>query len=513
MEPEPAAPSRRRNTRAAAPASGDRGTLALVALALAVGAALRIFRFWAPALWVDEYATWFEVAGPWREVAGRVALNEATSPFYYYVVKLSAELAGYGAVGLRLPSVLAGLVLLGATYPLARRLFDDRHAALVALLAVALNERLIWYGQSARTHGLALAAGTLSFLAYTALWRAERRATRVGWVVATATAVYANYLFGVIALAQALHLVATRGFRAAVRSPWGATWLALGVVLLPLGGLFTGVFVRRSSFDWLRPAVPLAPVRVLVDLLDPWVFSAVAITVLAVAVFTPIRPARRGPIGALFLWLLAPIVLFSVVPPLLGVSLLYSRYVIVAAPAAVLVVAWCAASVPRPRVLRWLPAVALVCATVAWNHAPALQGTGTFGQWPPAPWGAIASHLARQAAPGELVLVGSEYALADEVADPARGTTISQFLVWPVASHFPATRRDDFAGLPLTATPATLAYLRATAIRAAAARRVWVVGSGDVVRYLSEVLLPAGGFAPRGETVYAGIRVIPMERR
>ncbi len=444
---------------AAGLAPGGPGWRALVAVVLAAGAALRITRFWAPELWLDEYATLFDVAGAWGEVAARVAQTEATSPFYYFVVKLSAELVGYGPLGLRLPSVLAGLIVLGATYPLACRLFHDRHAALVALIAVAVNERLIWYGQSARTHGLALAAAVLSFLAYAALWRTERTLTRVGWVLATASAVYANYLFGVIALAQALHLAATRGVQGLVRRPWGPSWLVLGATLLPLGALFAGVFARRSSYDWLRPAVPLAPVRVLVDLLDPWVFSAVAVTVLTLGVVEPLRPARRGPVGALFLWLLVPIVVFGAVPPLLGVSLLYSRYVIVAAPAAVLVLAWCAASVGRHRLLRWLPVIVLVCTTVAWNHLPALQETRTFAQWPPAGWNAVAGHLTRHAAPGEMVLVSTDYALADEVADPVRGAMVGRFLAWPVASHFPAGRRDDFVGLPLSATPATLAYL------------------------------------------------------
>jgi mannosyltransferase len=483
-----------------------------VAVVLVAGAALRVTRFWAPELWLDEYATLFEVAGPWGEVASRVAQNEATSPFYYLLVKLSAELAGYGSAGLRLPSVLAGLLLLGATYPLALRLFGDRHAALVALIAVAVNERLIWYGQNARTHGVALAAAVLSFLAYAALWRTERTLVRVGWVLATGAAVYANYLFGVIALVQALHLAATRGVRAAVRRPWGVTWLALGAMLLPLGGLLAGVFVRRGSFDWFRPAIPLAPARVLVDLLDPWVFSAVTVTVLALAVVEPIRPAREGPVGALILWLVVPVALFSVVPPLLGVSLLYSRYVIVAAPAAALVVAWSAASAGRHRVLRWLPVVVLVGTTVAWNHLPALQQTGTFAQWPPGGWGAAAGHLARHAVPGEPVLVSTDYALADEVADPARGAAIGRFIAWPVSSHFPAARHDDFVGLPLTATPATLAYLGTTAARAGKAPRIWVVGGGAVVRYVTEVLLPGAGFVRRPETVGA-VPVILMERR
>ena len=89
---------------------------------------------------------------------------------------------------------------------------------------------------------------------------------------------------------------------------------------------------------------------------------------------------------------------------------------------------------------------------------------------------------------------------------------IGRFVVWPVASHFPAGRRHDFVGLPLSATPATLAYLGGAAARAAGARRVWVVGGGAVVRYVTEVLLPAGGFVRRPETVHSGIRVIPMER-
>jgi hypothetical protein len=150
--------------------------------------------------------------------------------------------------------------------------------------------------------------------------------------------------------------------------------------------------------------------------------------------------------------------------------------------------------------------------TVAWNHLPGLQTTRTFSQWPPGGWVAVAGHLARHAAPGETVLVNTDYALADEVADPVRGASVGRFVVWPVSSRFPVARRDDFVGLPLSATPATLAYLQAVGARAAGTRRVWIVGDGAVVRYVTEVLLPGTGFVRRPETVHAGIRVIPMER-
>jgi hypothetical protein len=111
-----------------------------------------------------------------------------------------------------------------------------------------------------------------------------------------------------------------------------------------------------------------------------------------------------------------------------------------------------------------------------------------------------------------MVLVNTDYALADEVADPIRGGEIGRFVVWPVSSHFPAVRHGDFVGLPLSATPATLAYLDRAAARAAGARRVWVVGGGAVGRYVADVLLPARGFVRRPEAVYAGIAVVAMER-
>jgi hypothetical protein len=42
--------------------------------------------------------------------------------------------------------------------------------------------------------------------------------------------------------------------------------------------------------------------------------------------------------------------------------------------------------------------------------------------------------------------------------------------------------------------------------------QVWVMGGDDVVRYLTEVLLPGAGFVRCPEAVYAGVRLIPTAR-
>src|SRR5687767_8826017 len=109
----------------------SRATASAVALFLSVGAFLRIYRFWGPGLWTDEYGTWWAVAQPgWSDVVHRVSHIHGQSPFYYLIVKLSTELLGASPFSLRLPSVVFGIATLALAYPLGIALFRQPYAGL-----------------------------------------------------------------------------------------------------------------------------------------------------------------------------------------------------------------------------------------------------------------------------------------------------------------------------------------------------------------------------------------------
>ena len=66
---------------------------ALVLFIICLGAILRVYNFWVPPIWVDEYGTWWVVAADaWSEVIERTLRIQGQSPFYYLLVRTIAGL-------------------------------------------------------------------------------------------------------------------------------------------------------------------------------------------------------------------------------------------------------------------------------------------------------------------------------------------------------------------------------------------------------------------------------------
>ena len=315
----------------------------LGAVFIGTGVLLRLYNFTGPELWIDEYGTWWVVSPhDWGEVTRRAVQIQGQSPFYYFFVKLSADVLGPSVLSLRLPSILFGIGIVGLAYPLGLRIFHDHHAALFTLAAFALNERMIFYSQEARPYSLALFCALVSFLFYLSLLKRNTLSLRLGYVLATAAAYYAHYLFGFIVVIQIVHLCSIREWAQSRVKAWALTFFALVLVVLPGIPQLFNLFARRESLNWLPPPELFAPLRLVVEFLDPWVFSATAFVVLALGtamVGTQGLP-REAKLGLILSWLLVPIIAFGVISALSGASLLHSRYLLFVSPAAILVTAW-----------------------------------------------------------------------------------------------------------------------------------------------------------------------------
>ena len=81
--------------------------------------------------WTDEYCTAWVVRDGFAPVFERAWVNNL-SPAYFLIVRCSAELFGYTEAGLRLPSLLAGVLLIPVVYALCRRLAVSRPLSLLA---------------------------------------------------------------------------------------------------------------------------------------------------------------------------------------------------------------------------------------------------------------------------------------------------------------------------------------------------------------------------------------------
>ena len=125
-----------------------------------------ILRLWQinESLWVDELHTSWCVNGGLSHVADR-AIAGNQSPLYFYFVWGVTRLLGESEFTLRLPSLLAGIVLPGMTWLLVRRFELDARtdvAAILAALLVSVDHTSMFYSTEARPYALVELLGAVS---------------------------------------------------------------------------------------------------------------------------------------------------------------------------------------------------------------------------------------------------------------------------------------------------------------------------------------------------------------
>ena len=499
----------------AASRNGFYVSFALPASLILLGAFLRLYHFTTPDLWIDEYGTWWVVAPrAWSEVAQRALQVQGQSPFYYFFVKLSSDLLGLSPLAFRLPSLLFGIGIPGLAYLVGLKLFQDRHAALLALAAFAVNERMIFYSQEARPYALALFCTLLSFLFYLSLLNAEKLSARIGYLLATGGAYYAHFLFGFIVVIQLLHLLA-RSDRARSHSrAWTLTFLLLALISLPGVPQLLGLFARRESLNWLPPPGAFAPLELVVQFLDPWIFSATAFSVLAIGS----TAARRDQLpdqahgGLILSWLLLPVVFFGVVSQLSGISLLYSRYLLLVAPAAIFAVAWLMALVPQTQPQKWIPLVTFLTVTFLWNLLPPVPVSGTFCRWLNQGWESAAQELETSARPEDLILYRTGFVEADLLRLPNPDPMMVSFIEWPLTANLSSPRRYQLTGLPFRENAQTATYISSLVDRARQRDRVWVIGLEPLITNVAHALMRGAEFKVRKRIRYGSVEVVLLEQ-
>ena len=124
--------------------------LAAITLAAAI---LQLTHLGTESFWIDEVsqAKTASLIGElgWRAVASR----DNVSPLSHVILWVLQGMFGYSEAVARLPSAIAGILLVPVTYSLGRRLVSDR-VGLIAALLVAINPYGLWYSRDARMYAL-----------------------------------------------------------------------------------------------------------------------------------------------------------------------------------------------------------------------------------------------------------------------------------------------------------------------------------------------------------------------
>jgi hypothetical protein len=231
-----------------------------LSLILALAAFLRLWQA-GESLWLDELHTSWVVSGKLSDVLPRAALGNQ-SPLYFWGVWLLVQVTGQSEWTLRLPSLLAGIVLPAAVYFLVTQISNLSkensgqvknlsYAAIGAALLVAIDPTCIFYAQEARPYAwvMLLAVAELVLLRRlienpAILWRLALLANSlVLFYLHYTTAIF---LAGIVALLPMLVRV--------TRSPYPTRHLVIDLLLaaaLAAPGVvqMSDIFERRTNWE------------------------------------------------------------------------------------------------------------------------------------------------------------------------------------------------------------------------------------------------------------------------
>lgn len=229
------------------PGAGGRSSLLrppllILALLCGLAALLRLPNLSGP-LWGDEVMSWAFAARPsvWETI--RVARSDSSPQLYYALLHALLPLFGQTPLGLRLPSVLLGVLAVPLSYALARAAGFDARAGLWGAAVVACSSVLVYYSQEARNYALLIDLALFSQLALLRCLRGPAPGPPAAYL-ALMLLIFFTHRYGLFLLAGQVLCLALFGPRRSA--------VAAGLLLAGLGGLLAyqyaaGAFMAGGS--------------------------------------------------------------------------------------------------------------------------------------------------------------------------------------------------------------------------------------------------------------------------
>jgi mannosyltransferase len=204
-----------------------------LAALMVLAAALRFSTLGLQSLWFDEAFTPVHVfTGSLGATLSHVAHTENTPPLWYVLEWAIIQVAGTGAVALRLLSALAGLATVPVAWAIGSEL-SGRRAAILAAALTATNPLFVWYSQEARAYALFTLCVALAMWCFL---RAERDFSPrwlAAFAAASALALLSHYFAVFLVVPMALWLLRRRE-RLRVVAPAVLAIAVVGGALSPL---------------------------------------------------------------------------------------------------------------------------------------------------------------------------------------------------------------------------------------------------------------------------------------
>jgi uncharacterized membrane protein len=147
-------------------------------------------------IWLDEAISIHQARLSLHDLFQNLYNGDRQPPLYHLTLWLTIRAFGHSEFAVRLPSLIAGTLVIPVLYELGRELYDRRTGVIAAAFAAA-SPVLIWYAQEVRMYEFIALFGLLALLTQL---RVIRRGTMLNWAVyilATAALLWSHY-FGLL---------------------------------------------------------------------------------------------------------------------------------------------------------------------------------------------------------------------------------------------------------------------------------------------------------------------------
>lgn len=386
----------------------------MLIISLILGAALRLYHATGVALWYDEAFSALFLRYPWREMMYQISLD-VHPPLYYIILRLWSYLAGQSLFGLRLLSIVLGVLTIWAGYLLALAAFKNKKIASLTAVLLAINPFQVQYALEMRMYTLGMLVILLSSFCLVRALEAESRRGKlrfwIGFIIVSTAALYTHYYLLFSVAAQALYIflyfLKTQRFKILLEGILAyltifSLYLAwIPVFLLHLKGVQSGYWIPPMD----RWSVPHTLWKIV---FGDFGASHLTLVITAAAVFLLVIYFLKKNQN-FHKWL----VILNILVPLLGAillswktSLYLDRYFVFVSLYFSILIAVVFLALPR-FFLRWILIIALVLASLLaffrnWQnldieHQPGMAAASKF--------------INENARPGDLLYGGSTYVL------------------------------------------------------------------------------------------------------
>lgn len=491
----------------------------------AIAVAALTVRLWQSreSLWLDELHTAWVATGPWTDVVSR-SVQGNHSPLFFWMEWLLVHAIGRSEFAVRLPSLIAGTLLIIALYWVVWRWTRQRWLALLAAWLVAIEPQATYFGTEARPYALVQLFGLLHVALFVEIVERPTALKRAAMIAGAALLFHLHYTTALLFAGEFVWYVWRRSRAPIAYTPMAlARDCALGALLAaPALGVLREVFGRRENW---KSFVEQQPIWVGVQML-PWGATAL-VTAAAVAGWRWARRSRtdngdRTPagLGMALAWLLVPVTLAWLATASDVARLLSPRYLAASAPAALVLLALAVSAVPDATVRA---IVAGAFAIVGTAMSPVIRSLAA-GE-PPIAWrtddwrGAIAYFNSQPQHGQGTVLLRTLLIESDALTETPADGALAEYSLYPIRSLYPI---DAPRARLMPLRRSNLGELRPEmAAQIDTARFAWLIvgGTPEAAFRVTAVICAqlsarsSAPWAPNSSRAFGSVSVTLLERR